>query len=287
MHRSEHYDACQSHRDVSIRKVLSPVRTSRLSLVFMSICLLFVLSACGDNSTSTARTTPTLPTATQTPASKATPTPASTTQTSVSITDPVHIKIPAINVDTDIEPVGVLPSGNMDTPQHNPWDGTGWYNSGTRPGELGSAVIDGHVDRPGGGPAIFWNLRNMKPGDKVLITTRSGQHLSFHTTKSEAIPPDKATSRASLATAAATTSTLSPAPASGSPAKTRPPSAWSSTPNSTRSGSPRGCNLFPHEYLPIVPAAFTAATSPLTSSMHLIIRCMEDVKSIFINIAYA
>ncbi|GCE26908.1 hypothetical protein KDA_23920 [Dictyobacter alpinus] len=170
------------------------MRTSRLYIVLMSISLLFILSACGESSTSQAKVvavaSPTATKATKpTPTPTSTPTPAPTPKPIMNVTDPVHIRIPAINVDTDIEPVGVLPTGNMDTPQNNPWDGTGWYSSGTKPGEKGSAVIDGHVDRPGGGPAIFWNLRNMKPGDKVIITTKSGQQLTFSTTKREAIPP--------------------------------------------------------------------------------------------------
>lgn len=77
--------------------------------------------------------------------------------------------IPAIGVNAPIEPVGTLSSGAMAVPVHRPWDGVGWYQNGPRPGEQGSAVIDGHLDRPGGAPAVFWRLRNVQKGDLVLV----------------------------------------------------------------------------------------------------------------------
>ncbi|GCE17709.1 class F sortase [Dictyobacter kobayashii] len=168
------------------------MRTSRLYLGIMSICLLCILSACGGSVTQASIIHPTpRPTLAPTPTPlPPTPTPVPTPKPVVHVAPPAHIRIPAIGVDADIEPVGVLTTGNLDTPHNNPWDGAGWYDSGTRPGDQGSAVIDGHVDRPGGGPAVFWNLRYMKPGDEVIITTSTGQQLHFHTIKREAIPPD-------------------------------------------------------------------------------------------------
>ncbi|GLV57230.1 hypothetical protein KDH_40660 [Dictyobacter sp. S3.2.2.5] len=167
------------------------VRVNRLYVAmmgFMYVGLLCVLSACGGNAVQAQVVRPTpRPTVAPTPTSMPpTPTPVPI----VRVAEPVHIRIPAIGVDTEVEPVGVLASGNLDTPHRNKWDGTGWYESGPRPGEKGSAVIDGHVDRDGGSPAVFWNLQYMKPGDEVIITTSSGQQLHFRTIRSEAIPPD-------------------------------------------------------------------------------------------------
>jgi hypothetical protein len=106
--------------------------------------------------------------------------------------DPVHLLIAAIHVDTAIEPVGVLSTGNLDTPQNNPWEDAGWYKDGPRPGEQGSAVLDGHLNRPGGAPAVFWSLADMKIGDEVIVTTSEGKTLRYRVTGSARYAPQKA-----------------------------------------------------------------------------------------------
>ena len=84
--------------------------------------------------------------------------------------NPSRLIISSIGVDTAVEMVGILHDGNLATPSLRPWDDVGWYAAGPRPGEVGSAVIDGHLDRPGGSPAVFWNLRDLQVGDSVMIT---------------------------------------------------------------------------------------------------------------------
>ncbi|HEY4386750.1 MAG TPA: class F sortase, partial [Ktedonobacteraceae bacterium] len=68
-----------------------------------------------------------------------------------------RLEIPAIALVAPIEDVGIRNDGSMEVPHHNQWEGVGWYKFGAFPGERGSAVIDGHLDRPGGYPAVFWN----------------------------------------------------------------------------------------------------------------------------------
>lgn len=41
-----------------------------------------------------------------------------------------------------------------------------WWDGGAAPGQDGPAVIAGHVDNANG-PLVFWNLRLLKPGDRV------------------------------------------------------------------------------------------------------------------------
>jgi sortase (surface protein transpeptidase) len=106
--------------------------------------------------------------------------------------DPVRLIIPAINVNASIEQVSLLPSGNLDTPQQNPWTDTGWYKNGPKPGERGSAVIDGHLNRPGDTPAVFWYLNTLRPGDKIMVVTSSNRTLTFHVTESTYYSPQSA-----------------------------------------------------------------------------------------------
>jgi sortase (surface protein transpeptidase) len=98
-------------------------------------------------------------------------------------TRPVHLLIPSIKVNAFVEPVGVLADGDLETPIQNPWYNVGWYQSGTPPGEQGSAVIDGHLDRPGGTPAVFWNLRHIHAGDAVIVIDAQGRSIHFHVTR--------------------------------------------------------------------------------------------------------
>jgi sortase (surface protein transpeptidase) len=100
---------------------------------------------------------------------------------------PIHsstgrLLIPAIGVNAAIEPSGVLPDGTLATPTQDPWNDVGWYNSGPRPGEQGSAVINGHLNRPGGSPAVFWHLNELHLGDKVIVVDTQGKRLHFHVT---------------------------------------------------------------------------------------------------------
>jgi sortase (surface protein transpeptidase) len=105
---------------------------------------------------------------------------------------PLRLVIPAIEIDASIESVGVRPDGDVATPAYNPWEDVGWYDLGPLPGERGSAVIDGHLDRPGGYPAVFWRLRDMQVGDDVQVTSSAGLTLHFRVIRIAYYPPDQA-----------------------------------------------------------------------------------------------
>jgi len=117
-----------------------------------------------------------------------TPQPESSTKTQL-LQPSGTLVIPAIGVNAPIEPVGTLASGAMAVPIHRPWDGVGWYQYGPRPGEQGSAVIDGHLDRPGGGPAVFWRLQKVQRGDLVLVVHPGKPTLRFQVRKTVVYQP--------------------------------------------------------------------------------------------------
>lgn len=98
-------------------------------------------------------------------------------QASISPGLPVQLKIPKINVDATVESVGLTAQGNLDTPKGP--DGTGWYNQGPTPGEIGSAVIDGHFGWVGGIPAAFDNLNKLQAGDKLYVLGQKGATTTF------------------------------------------------------------------------------------------------------------
>ena len=105
---------------------------------------------------------------------------------------PVRLIIPAIAINAPVEDVGVQPNADLATPAQNPWVDVGWYNLGPQPGERGSAVIDGHLDRPGGFPAVFWYLRDLHVGDEVLVKNSSGKTLRFQVTRVALYAPQDA-----------------------------------------------------------------------------------------------
>ncbi|GKV70037.1 class F sortase [Sporosarcina sp. NCCP-2716] len=98
---------------------------------------------------------------------------------------PASIEIPAIGVRTDIEAVGTLVNGQMGVPEDV--NHVGWFEPGTMPGSQGSAVMAGHIDSLTG-PAIFYKLDQLKPGDDVIVTGKEGQQLTFTVTRSEVFP---------------------------------------------------------------------------------------------------
>lgn len=108
------------------------------------------------------------------------------------ITDtvPVRLRIPAIDVDATIEPVGQDRNGRMDTPSLV--DDVAWYEPGVAPGEIGNAVLAGHLDRIGGAPAVFWKLGKLAAGDDIFVTDSAGGELHFRVTGVESYPYDAA-----------------------------------------------------------------------------------------------
>jgi len=105
---------------------------------------------------------------------------------------PVRLVIPAIGINAFVEKVGIRPDGDLATPTQNPWDNVGWYELGPHPGEHGSAVIDGHLDRPGGYPAVFWRLRDIRVGDDIQVTNSNGKTLHFRVSRIAYYTPDQA-----------------------------------------------------------------------------------------------
>lgn len=102
---------------------------------------------------------------------------------------PQKITIPSINVDTDVESVGVKgPKRQMETPENA--DNGGWYSLGAKPGGKGSAVIAGHLDKADGSPAAFWDISKLKEGAKIIITDENGHDFTFAVTKVTEYPYD-------------------------------------------------------------------------------------------------
>ncbi|GIH97960.1 class F sortase [Planobispora siamensis] len=91
---------------------------------------------------------------------------------------PVRVKIPKIKLSAPIISVGVDDEGVVQVPPLNRPQQAGWYRHGPTPGEIGPAVILGHVDTTTG-PAVFARLRELKVGDAISVTRKDGRTATF------------------------------------------------------------------------------------------------------------
>lgn len=94
---------------------------------------------------------------------------------------PVRLELPELAVSAKITPVSVDLAGALEVPPDP--NVLGWWDSGALPGRgRGSIVIDGHVDSATQGVGAFARLRDLQPGDAVLIETASGEVLRYQVT---------------------------------------------------------------------------------------------------------
>jgi sortase (surface protein transpeptidase) len=107
--------------------------------------------------------------ATTAPARAASSTSATSSTPAISRTTPLRLVIPAIGVDAAVVPEGTDSAGALMVPPPTAANLVGWWDGGPAPGQDGAAVIAGHVDSVQAGPLAFWNLRLLRPGDKVTV----------------------------------------------------------------------------------------------------------------------
>jgi hypothetical protein len=95
---------------------------------------------------------------------------------------PVSIEIPAIGVHSVLLHLGVKPDGTMQVPplQRRP-NAAAWYKYSVTPGQIGTSVIEGHVDNKQG-PAVFYRLGALRPGNLVNVRLTDGITAVFRVT---------------------------------------------------------------------------------------------------------
>ena len=99
--------------------------------------------------------------------------------TVVDVGRPAAVRIPSLGVSSTLEELRVEPSGALGVPVD--YDRAGWYADGPAPGEVGPAIIAGHVDSTTG-PAVFFRLAELEVGDEVVVDTDTGRSLTFTVT---------------------------------------------------------------------------------------------------------
>lgn len=90
------------------------------------------------------------------------------------------MQIPALGVDSGLIRLGVQADGAMQVPPTG--SPAGWYTGAPTPGELGPAVLVGHVDWEGR-PGVFSRLKQLAPGDEVSVTRQDDSTAVFRVTR--------------------------------------------------------------------------------------------------------
>lgn len=101
---------------------------------------------------------------------------------------PTRVLIRSIGVDADVIDLGLNPDGTLEVPKD--FAQTGWYTGRSVPGNVGPSVVVGHVDSFTG-PAVFYELEDLKEGDLIEIFRSDGRVAAFRVTRSELIDKDE------------------------------------------------------------------------------------------------
>ncbi|MHC5795690.1 sortase domain-containing protein [Lacisediminihabitans sp. FW035] len=96
-----------------------------------------------------------------------------------------HLDIPSIGVSTDLETLGVDPSGILHPPTD--FDRAGWFSGGVLPGQVGPAVIAGHLDSAAK-PAVFEHLPELAAGAGIVVRLSDGTAVDFTVASSSVVP---------------------------------------------------------------------------------------------------
>lgn len=94
---------------------------------------------------------------------------------------PASIDIPAIGVRAKVIALGLTRTGKLAVPSLSDPTVTSWYDKGPLPGQPGAAAILGHVDTAKTGPAVFYKLGKLRPGERIYIRLRDGRTVIFET----------------------------------------------------------------------------------------------------------
>ena len=93
---------------------------------------------------------------------------------------PAALIIPAIGVQTSLVRLGLTAAGALQVPPTTTV--AGWYTGSSRPGAVGPAVIAGHIDSRSG-PAVFFHLSRLRPGEEVYVRRSDGTLAVFRVTR--------------------------------------------------------------------------------------------------------
>jgi len=92
--------------------------------------------------------------------------------------EPSTVDIPSIGAHSTLVPLGLNPDQTVQAPPVATPMQAGWYQYSPAPGEIGPAVLLGHVDG-NKKPGIFYRLHELGIGDQIRIVRQDGIAINF------------------------------------------------------------------------------------------------------------
>lgn len=104
---------------------------------------------------------------------------------------PMSVSIPEIGVRSKLLRLGRNTDGTMQVPNlMTSANEAAWYKYSVTPGQIGTAVIEGHVDSHQG-PAVLFRLGALHPGNHISVTRADGITAVFRVTGVREYDKDK------------------------------------------------------------------------------------------------
>jgi LPXTG-site transpeptidase (sortase) family protein len=117
------------------------------------------------------------PLPTQVPDAGPTATPVAQGDPRLAALDIKRLVVPKVGINAPIVVMGILPDGTMDSPR-GPTE-VAWYTFSSKPGQVGNVVLAGHLDYVDYGAAVFYRLRDLRPGDEVTMVLSDDTEVKY------------------------------------------------------------------------------------------------------------
>ena len=98
---------------------------------------------------------------------------------------PRRVTVERVGIDSALTTLRVQADGTLQVPADA--ERVGFYRAGTLPGDVGPAVLVGHVDSYEGA-GVFYRLRELQPGDRVSVARVDGSTVEFEVYGLETVP---------------------------------------------------------------------------------------------------
>ncbi|WP_336922205.1 class F sortase [Aquipuribacter sp. SD81] len=103
---------------------------------------------------------------------------------------PVAVRVPAAAISSELLHLGLQDDGTLEVPEGPDFDTAAWFDGSPRPGEVGPAVLLGHVSSAARGPSVFYELGDLRPGDRVEVDRADGTTAAFEVYEVQQFPKE-------------------------------------------------------------------------------------------------
>lgn len=104
---------------------------------------------------------------------------------------PASVQIPDIGVDSPLLHLGLQADGTLEVPPTDPGSPAGWYHKSPSPGEIGPAILLGHVNDTQNAAGVFGRLQELTVGDVVQVALEDQTVVEFVVTAAEKYGKDQ------------------------------------------------------------------------------------------------